>query len=296
MSKTKHYLGAEDLIEIIKARPKEAQEKIKERLETSIDENDLPHDLMLANLLQCIRLRPTKDQDKIRKWLETSLGEDDLPGDLVIGDNGKIRLADDAPDRRRRQRAAGLYLRHYFEGLTLAESWFELHPHKKEEITQRSAEVMAGRELGWLARVYPMDGRALMEAHDLGFANLAESIRELKAMTSPLKVGTDRVRGEDGELHETIRYEERRDIRALTEGIKIQAAVLGLTGAAARPAEPPAPVNVEPETIPTTIEEAEARGEPITLIEHPPEIPPDEWQRQMNEYQEAKRKRPRLSG
>ena len=161
--------------------------------------------------------------------------------------------------------AALLYIRHHFEGLTHAEAWFALHPEKRDVITADSAKKMCWAELRWLTLVYPMDGRSLMEAHDLGYADLAEGIRELKRRRMEGKSSRSREwRDDDGNLHKETNFLEVDDNRSFVEGVKLQLQVLGLGGPAPKPVEPNEPAGPEPEPIPRTIEEAKAKGRPFT--------------------------------
>ena len=210
-------------------------------------------------------------------------------------ENGKLYQPDGAPHRERRLRALGLYVRHYLERKTLADCWFEVHPESKAT-SAVSAGNMASREIKWLIRTYPLDIDNKMEAHGLGEDDALERLRRLSARTMPLKVGVVRDMKEDANgrlvaVGERYVFEETEDSRTQLEALKLQLALLGHgSGATRRPLSQRGgnlnDVHTPMEELPKTIEEAKARGIPITLIEHAETLAPDEWQRQWDEYQE----------
>lgn len=223
---------------------------------------------------------------------KTQNGETPNAQPLVQADeNGKVFLDDRAPDAKRRIRAVGIYIRHFHERKKLAECWRELNPHSKA--TPRTMEQMASVELRWLRIAYPLDVSTLLEAHDLGLSNLMESIRELKAAKTPLKVSESTIRDDKGRVvRKETQYIDVQDNRALAAGIQAQIQLHGLgpgggRGEAALPAgEDPA----DDDEIPTTMEEAIAAGKPITLIEHPERISQAEWDREWEAYKKEREK------
>ena len=207
---------------------------------------------------------------------------------------------EDAPtlspdEKRRRVDAACIYMRRFYEGKALADCWIEKRPGIADRITREEATVAAERELAWFREEHPVDVPTLMEAHDLGTVDLINGIKEMQAATRPLKVHTMWWRDEDGTRRKKITYSLWPDNRAFAAGVRKQAILLGirLGGRQRRAPLKPGAGAEQPgddEPLPKTIEEARKRGKPITIIEHPPEISPEEWQRQMDEYQETKKR------
>ena len=198
-----------------------------------------------------------------------------------------------SPEEARRSCAAGIYWRHFVEGMALPDAWVELHPETKGRVTEEAAASAAEGELTWFRQTHPMPMVTLMETHDLGTDNLIRGIKELGEATKRLRVGTTWKRNEKGRVVSTTgHYIDVEDWRAHDAALGKQIVLHGYgPGGWRRPAqsadcqEPD-----EPEEPPKTYEEAVARGKPYTFIEHPPEISHEEWQRQWDKYQ-AERER-----
>ena len=208
-----------------------------------------------------------------------------------------FRLNPGEPDAERREQAAGVYLRHFYERMPWADAYFQVFPHL--DVKRHSAETMACRLVAWLRNTYPLDIANQMEAHGLGTDDMLEKLRRLGSATMRVKVGEQYEYDEKGNvISKRFVFENVADNRAQDAALSKQMAMHGHgAGASRRPlAESGRTLNDErqlldePKDMPRTIEEAIARGEPMTVIQHPPDLEPDEWQRQWAEYQ-AKRQR-----
>ena len=198
-----------------------------------------------------------------------------------------------SPEETRRRCAAGIYLRHFSEGKPLAAAWLDLHPEAKGRITETSAAIAAEGELTWFRQAYPMPMVTLMEAHGLGIANLIEGVEELQGLTTRLVSGRTWIRdGKRKVVSKTVRYIHTPNNRARADAIHKWIILLGLgPGGWRQPSACEEPrTDDEPWTWPKTYEEAVARGEPFTIIHHPPEISQEEWERQRDAYQEKKKR------
>lgn len=210
-----------------------------------------------------------------------------------------VKLSVGEPDAERRTLAAGIYVRHFYERLPWADCYFQVFPDAP--IKRESAKHNAMRLVAWLKRTYPLDIANQMEAHGLGTDDMLEKLRRQGDARTRVKVGSRKrnVYDDKGlllEVVEEIQYEYDIDWRAHDAALGKQMAMHGHgAGASRKPlAEERSTLDAErrllevPEEMPKTIEEALERGEPITLVEHPEDLPPDEWKRQWDEYQ-AKR-------
>ena len=213
--------------------------------------------------------------------------------------NGELLPA--APDREQRIRAGRIYIRHHFEGRKLAECWSEVHP--ESDASDKSKREMASKLLKWLRVTYPLDIESRLNAHGLDEDDMLEQHKRLRAATVPFRVGMERQYDDEGRcIRERYLIEERIDLRTRVDLLKLQAALHGYgSGATRRPLSDDGTSLAEarqlmdaPDPIPKTVEEALDKGQPMTLIEHPEDIPQEEWDRDWAEYSaEMKEKRRR---
>ena len=190
-------------------------------------------------------------------------------------------------DRERRQRAAGLYMRHYYEGKTLADAWYDLMPESKT--SRDGARKRAAREIQWLRRMYPLDMPALLENHGLGEPELLARLQEQFEARSLLKKRTTRTVDPKTEtVVEEIDYMSVRDWKAHDAALGKLMILHGHTG------------RLPPETPGDKLkrleahrqqqdQEAEAKA-PRTTIEHPTDISPEEWNSDWAAYQAEKKR------
>ena len=241
-------------------------------------------------------LRPPSGKSVSRRAVEATKGDvvvmDRLYG-LDTVDHETEELPPPSPEGTRRVYVADLYLMHFGRGLSLADAWYELHLETKDRITEEAAANAAECELMWFRQAYPMPMATLMEAHDLGIHNLIEGTKELVEATKKLKVGTTWVRDERGRvISKTADYidvpNDRAQISGLDKLVTLRGCGPGGWRGPAVASSEQGTGDDEPRTLPKTIEEAKARGIPITLIEHPEDLSPEEWQRQWAAYQEEK--------
>ena len=221
--------------------------------------------------------------------------------DRDVARNGELPA--DAPDRERRNRAAMVFMRYHYEGKPLAKAWAEVHPGTAA--TDKSKAEMASTELRWLRRTYPLDISNRLDAHGLDEDDMLERMKALSGATRPLKVGSKKTFEYDDEgrvvrQREEILYKQVPDWWTRVAMVKLQAALHGHgAGASRRPLsdegkslEDVKRLMDPPEEIPKTVEEALNKGQPITLIEHPEAISPEQWDREWAAYQkERDRKR-----
>ena len=214
-----------------------------------------------------------------------------------------FRLNPGEPDAERRMQAAGVYVRHFYERMPWADAYFQVFPNL--DVKRHSAETMACRLVAWLRHTYPLDIANQMEAHGLGTDDMLEKLRRLGDATTRVKVGEEYDLDDQGRvIGKRFVFEHDQDNRALDAALGKQMAMHGHgAGASRKPlAADGRSVNDERqlleklEDMPKTLEEAIARGEPITLIEHPPDLEPDEWQRQWEAYQAEREAEARARG
>ena len=212
--------------------------------------------------------------------------------------NGELLPA--APDREQRLRAAKIYMRHHHEGRKLADCWSEVHPESKA--SDKTKAEMASKMLKWLRVTYPLDIESRLNSHGLDEDDMLEEFKRLRAMTVPFRVGVERQYDEGRCIRETYLIEERPDLRSRMDLLKLQAALHGHgSGATRKPLSDEGKsladarqLMAEPDPIPRTVEEALAKGQPITIIEHPEDISQEEWERDWAKYSaEMKEKRRR---
>ena len=193
-----------------------------------------------------------------------------------------------SPEEARRRCAADIYVRHYFEGKRLADAWFELHPDEKGPTTEAAAAIAAEGELAWFRQTYPVPMATLMEAHDLGIANLLAGVEELQGLTTRLVSGRTWVRDKKGKVvSKTVSYIHTPNNRARMDALGKQIILLGFGPGGWRQLVPPEEEPEkpeEPQELPKTLEEAKALGIPYTFIVHPPEISQEEWQKNWDAY------------
>ena len=203
-----------------------------------------------------------------------------------------FRLNPGEPDAERRMQAAGVYVRHFYERLPWADAYFQVFPNL--DVKRHSAETMACRLVTWLRHTYPLDIANQMEAHGLGTDDMLEKLRRLASATTRVKVGEKYDLDDQGHVvGKRFLFEHDQDNRALDAALGKQMSMHGHgAGASRKPLseerktiEGERRLLEEPEDMPKTIEEAIERGEPITLIEHPEDMPPDEWQKEWQAYQ-----------
>ena len=203
-----------------------------------------------------------------------------------------FRLNPGEPDAVRREQAAGVYVRHFYERMPWADAYFQVYPNL--DVKRHSAETMACRLVAWLRHTYPLDIANQMEAHGLGTDDMLEKLRHQSQATTRVKVAEKMEYNEAGRVvAKRFVFEDDIDWRARDAALTKQMAMHGHgAGASRKPlseerktVEGERRLLEEPEDMPKTIEEAIERGEPITLIEHPDDMPPDEWQREWQAYQ-----------
>ena len=218
-----------------------------------------------------------------------------------------FRLNPGEPDAERREQAAGVYVRHFYERMPWADAYFQVFPNL--DVKRHSAETMACRLVAWLRNTYPLDIANQMEAHGLGTDDMLEKLRRQGEAKTRVKVGSEKENVYDDEgrvvkVIEKVNFEHDIDWRAHDAALGKQMAMHGHgAGASRRPlAESGRTLNDErqllekPEDMPRTIEEAIARGEPMTVIQHPEDLEDDEWQRQWAEYQKEREAEERARG
>ena len=205
-----------------------------------------------------------------------------------------FRLNPGEPDAVRREQAAGVYVRHFYERMPWADAYFQVYPNL--DVKRHSAETMACRLVAWLRHTYPLDIANQMEAHGLGTDDMLEKLRHQSHATTRVKVGEKygpRRRGRSGDRP---RGSCSRTTSTGGRGMRRSAKQMAMHGHGAGASRKPLSderktvegerrLLEEPEDMPKTMEEAIERGEPITLIEHPDDMPPDEWQREWEAYQ-----------
>ena len=218
-----------------------------------------------------------------------------------------FRLNPGEPDAERREQAAGVYVRHFYERMPWADAYFQVFPNL--DVKRHSAETMACRLVAWLRNTYPLDIANQMEAHGLGTDDMLEKLRRLGEAKTLVKVGSEKENVYDDEgrvvkVIENIKFREMIDARALGDAIGKQMAMHGHGAGASRKPLSDERKTIEgerrlleqPEDIPTTMEEAIERGEPITLIEHPDDMTPEEWAREWEAYQKEREEEERERG
>ena len=214
-----------------------------------------------------------------------------------------FRLNPGEPDAERRMQAAGVYVRHFYERMPWADAYFQVFPNL--DVKRHSAETMACRLVAWLRHTYPLDIANQMEAHGLGTDDMLEKLHRLARATTRVKVGEKYDLDDQGRVvGKRFLFEHDQDNRALDAALGKQMSMHGHgAGASRKPLseerktiEGERRLLEEPEDMPKTIEEAIERGEPITLIEHPEDMPPDEWQKEWQAYQKEREAEARARG
>ena len=214
-----------------------------------------------------------------------------------------FRLNPGEPDAERRMQAAGVYVRHFYERMPWADAYFQVFPNL--DVKRHSAETMACRLVAWLRHTYPLDIDNQMEAHGLGKADMLEKLRRLAKATTRVKVGEKYDVDDKGRVvGKRFVFEHDQDNRALDAALGKQMSMHGHgAGASRKPLseerktiEGERRLLEEPQDMPKTVEEAIERGEPITLIEHPEDMQPDEWQKEWEAYQEERQREEREQG
>ena len=214
-----------------------------------------------------------------------------------------FRLNPGEPDAVRREQAAGVYVRHFYERMPWADAYFQVYPNL--DVKRHSAETMACRLVAWLRHTYPLDIANQMEAHGLGTDDMLEKLRRLGDATTRVKVGEKYDLDDQGRvIGKRFVFEHDQDNRALDAALGKQMAMHGHgAGASRKPlAADGRSVNDERqlleklEDMPKTMEEAIERGEPITLIEHPDDMTPEEWAREWEAYQKEREAEERERG
>ena len=228
----------------------------------------------------------------------------DAPSDSGHENEGILRLRWNSPDPEKRQQAAGIYVRHFYERLPWADCWYQVYP-SAPPVSRKVAGVRAIRLAAWLRRNYPLDIDNQMEAHGLGKADMLEKLRRLAKATTRVKVGEKYDLDDQGRMvGKRFVFEHDQDNRALDAALGKQMSMHGHgAGASRKPlAEERKTIEgerrllEEPEDMPRTVEEALERGEPMTVIEHPEDMPPDQWAREWEAYQEERRREEREQG
>ena len=216
--------------------------------------------------------------------------DDQEPEDLEPEEAAPAPLS---PDEARRRCAADIYVRHYFEGKPLAAAWLDVHPDEKDRFTEEAAAA-AERELAWFRETYPMPMATLMEAHDLGIANLLKGVEELQGLTTRLVSGRTWAPDEKGKLVlESVSYIHTPNNRARMDALHKQVILLGFGPGGWRqpvPREEESEESQELQELPKTLEEAKALGIPYTFIVHPERVTPEQWQKNWDDYNALKKR------
>ena len=206
-----------------------------------------------------------------------------------------FRLNPGEPDAVRREQAAGVYVRHFYERMPWADAYFQVYPNL--DVKRHSAETMACRLVAWLRNTYPLDIANQMEAHGLGMDRVLEKLDSLLDATTRVKVGEKYDLDEKGRvIGKHFVFEREPELRTQSDTAGKLMAMHGHgAGASRKPLsderktiESERRLLEQPEDIPTTMEEAIERGEPITLIEHPEDMTPEEWAREWAAYQKER--------
>lgn len=194
----------------------------------------------------------------------------------------------------RRDRAAAIFMRHYGEKMAMADCWYQVNPHAS--CSRKSAADQAWREVRWLTENYPLDFDGRLYAHNLGIDRVLAKLSELIDATTPLKVGEENDLTDSGKVRrKTYLFENVPELRTQLEVLKVLLALHGYGPGATRQPLADAGKSLKDvevkESLPKTVEEAQERGIPITLIEHPPEISQEQWDADFKAYQEEKERR-----